>query len=201
LSRKEIEEGPPTLEDFLSGVDFLDLWNNKLFLGQEFLTWLYLATELNGREMELPDGQVVEVFFENRLQLSLGQGNNKRSVSITTPEEPMEADWDEAYKAIENHKKVTKGTLRIKRGPDEWRLTLPHDTLSPQGIKSTASKEREQVADDLGAAGKFLERAALTSELLHILEDLFRLFLTVRLSTEWEAEELSRLKEHLSSRK
>jgi recombination associated protein RdgC len=190
----------PTVEECLDGMIFVDLWQEKMFLGQEFLTWLYLASELNNHKFELPDGRIVEAFFENKLFLSYGQGANRRSVAITTPEDPKATDWDEAYAAITNNKRITKGALRVKADNREWRVTLPHDTLSPQSVKLSTVKEQGE-SDDLGKAGKFLERVGLTAELLDLIQGLFESFLNLRLSDSWESHELPRLQKHLSSRK
>jgi hypothetical protein len=197
---RKIDTQSSNLEDFLEGIIFLDLWQDKMFLGQEFLTWLYLTSERDNHTFELPNGQIIEAFFENKLFLSYGQGKNKRSVAITTPEEPQDPDWDEAYTALTNNKRVTKGTLRIKSENREWRLTLPHDTLSPQGIKLATVKDSAE-NDDLGKAGKFLDRVALASELIGIIQDLFGIFIVQRLSDSWENEDIPGIKEYISSRK
>jgi recombination associated protein RdgC len=197
---KKTSQAAPTVDALLEGVILLDLWQDKMFIGQEFLTWLYLVSEKDNHHFELENGQILEAWFENSLQLSYGQGNNKRSVSITTPEEPRDTDWDEAYTAIGNNKRVIKGTLRIKTQDREWRLSLPHDTLSPQNLKLTAVKDSAE-NDDLGKAGKFLDRLGLTAELIEVLEGLFSSFLTQRLSSSWDNEELPRLKDYLSARK
>jgi hypothetical protein len=198
--RRNAENEIPSAGEILERADFLELWNEKRFLGQEFLTWLWLRSEENGRIMELSDGRKLELWFENQLRLSRGQGPNKRSVSITTPEEPSDQDWREAYTALIYHKTVNKGTLRIKTESQEWRLTLPHDTLSPQGIKIQTLRDSADDGD-LGAEGKFLERVSLAAELLGILDALFGNFINLRMSDEWESDELQRLRDFLDSRK
>jgi hypothetical protein len=198
--RKAKSGGVPSAIEILEQEDFFDLWTEKMFLGQEFLTWLWLSSEENGRVMRLPDGQEVEVWFENKLQLALGNGQSKRSVSITTPEEPTDSDWREAYTAIEQNKKVIKGTLRVKSSGADWRLTLPHDTLGPQGIKLSKAQDA-QGDEEEGRMGKVLERLASTAELVSILEGLFAIFIKLRVSPEWETVELARLKAFLGSQK
>ncbi|MDR1164695.1 MAG: hypothetical protein LBO66_02270 [Deltaproteobacteria bacterium] len=201
MSQKEKAREGASLEECLQGIDFLDLWNEKIFLGQEFLTWLWLLSEREGHEISLPNGESVEIFFEKKLELTLGQGGNKRKISITTPEETRDPDWDEAYIAVGNHKKISKGSLRVKYREREWRLSLPHDTLAPQGLKIAAQPKDPAESDDLSLIGKFMDNVALTAELLNNLESLLALFLARRLSTEWETEDLPLLESWLSSRK
>jgi recombination associated protein RdgC len=189
-----------SLSGILEGVDFLDLWNDKMFLGEEFLTWLYLASEAEGGTLRLPSGEAVELFFESSLKLSAGQGPSKRSVAITTPPEPSDPDWGEAYAALENRKKVTRGTIRVKSDGREWRMSLPSDSLSPQGVKLSAVKDAAE-SDDLGQAGLLLDRVGLVAELLDIVEALFAAFLEIRLSTAWETDELPRMERHIAARR
>jgi hypothetical protein len=184
----------------MEGRDFLELWTGKMFLGEEFLTWLYLASESAGGTVRLPSGEAVELSFANSLRLSVGQGPAKRSIAITTPEEPADPDWDEAYTALVNRKKITRGTLRVRSEGREWRLSLPSDSISPQGVKLTAVKDAAE-SDSTGQAGLFLDRVGLLAELLDILEALFSSFLQIRLSPAWETEELPRLEKHIASRR
>jgi hypothetical protein len=193
-------EKTPTPAEILGQEDFYELWNEKIFLGHEFLTWLFLTSEESGRTFSLPGGAQAEVWFESQLQLTYGQGPAKRTVSVTTPEEPSEQDWKEAFTAIELSKRVTKGTLRIKTSSSDWRLTLPHDTLNPPAMKPAAPKEPAKDADTAPAA-RFLERLASTAELVGILDGLFQMFINLRMAPEWETEELSRLQSFLASQK
>jgi hypothetical protein len=188
----------PSAREILETYDFLELWSEKLFLGQEFLTWLWLTSEENGRVLKLEKNQEIEVFFENNLQLTLGKGQNKRAVSITTPSEPTELDWKEAYMALNQNKRVTRGTLRIKTDNSEWSLTLPHDTLNPQGIKIAEVKEPEDT-EDLGREGAFLDRLSRLTELIGVLDALFFTFIKVRVSPDWESSELKRLQDFLAT--
>ncbi|MDR1038767.1 MAG: hypothetical protein LBR80_01105 [Deltaproteobacteria bacterium] len=199
-SGKKAQGKDGSIAGIMEGIDFLDLWTDKMFLGEEFLTWLYLASESGGGTVRLPSGDKVELFFENSLKLSSGQGPSKRSVAITTPLEPSDPDWDEAYAAIGNNKKVTRGTLRVKSEGREWRLSLPSDSCTPQGVKLAAVKDAADT-DDLGLAGLFLDRVGLLSELLDILEALFESFLKIRISPAWETDELPRLEKHIAARR
>lgn len=191
----------PSAAEFLEGVDFLELWTDKLFLGREFLTWLFLRSEESGRVMRLPGGAEVEVWFESRLELALGSGPLRKSVSVATPEDPFEGDWREAFAAAAAGKMVTRGALRVKSGSAEWRLALVHDALSPQGVKFSPGAEEDGAGGGPDALGKMLGRLASAAELAAVLDGLFQSFITLRLSPEWEAEELSGIRRFLEARK
>lgn len=187
---------------------FLDLWQEKFFLGQEFLTWLWIVSEINGNLLNIKatgssSGRAgenfpsaIELWFESRLTLESGEGGHKKSVTCQTPG----AEWDEAHTALRRGKKLTRGQLKIRTEEKEWGLSLSADTLVPQGVKFpktfTAGEEEEDTE-----IGRFMERVALMNELMAILEALYHQFLEVRLSSEWELKEVPRLNHWLDEQK
>jgi hypothetical protein len=186
-------------QEFMGFEDFLELWKEKLFLGQEFLTWLWLSTEMNNRFLCQGNSDGPELWFESRLQLEKGQSPNRRSVTLVCPPESG-GDWLEAYTALSCHKMITKGRLRVRTSQREWSLTLGSDTLAPQSVKIMTGTEDDSETEELGLAGLFLDRVGLISELLAIMDSIYDRFLKVRLSSDWEKTELPRLKKHLAKR-
>lgn len=186
---------------------FLDLWQEKLFLGQEFLTWLWIVSEINGNLLNIKPAassgsngenfpSAVELWFESRLTLETGEGGHKKSVTCQTPG----TEWDEAHTALRRGKKLTRGQLKIRTEDKEWGLTLSADTLVPQGVKfpkTFAAAEEEEDTE----IGRFMERVALMNELLAIIGALYHQFLELRLSSEWELKELPRLNRWLEEQK
>ncbi len=186
---------------------FLDMWREKYFLGQEFLTWLWIVSEINGNLLNLkpfgpagPEREMlpgsVELWFENRLTLESGEGGDKKSVTCQDPE----AKWAEAHTGLKRGKKLTRARLKIRTEDKEWGLSLSSDTLTPQAVKfpkTFASGEEEEDTE----SGLFLERVALMHELMNIVGSLFRQFLDLRLSPDWEMTELPRLNKWLAAQK
>ena len=171
---------------------FLDLWREKAFLGREFLTWLWITSEIHGNLLNLEPQGEVELWFENRLTLESGEGAGRKTVICRDPE----AKWAEAFAAIREGKQITRGRLRILTEDKEWGLTLNADTLAPQAVNFPKGLvEAEDQAADL-----FLERTALLRELVGIIEALCRRFLELRLTDAWAAEELPRLNKWLAER-
>ncbi len=191
-------------EDFiLEPAAFLDLWREKLFLGQEFLTWLWITSEINGNLLNLkpaPGGAVppaIELWFESRLTLEAGEGADKKSVTCQTPG----AEWAEAHTALRRGKKLTRGRMKIRTEEKEWGLGLSADTLTPQGVKFPKTFAAGEEEEDDTEIGRFLERVALFNELSAIVEALYRQFLEVRLSPAWEQSERPRLNRWLADQK
>jgi hypothetical protein len=176
--------------------DFLDLWQETIFIGQEFLTWLWLASEVDNR-FELADGMSVEVWFENSLRLESGHGDSKRQLTCQTAKETARHEWAEAFMAVMLAKKVNSGRIRVRTDDREWSMTLPADTLSPKSIKMPPMPEPppgEAGSPAAVLAGQFLDRVALLAELTGIVEALLSHFLDLRLSPKWTEEELPRLR-------
>jgi len=171
---------------------FLDIWREKIFLGREFLTWLWITSEIHGNLLNLGPQGSVELWFENRLTLESGEGAGRKTVVCRDPE----AKWAEAFTAIREGKQVTRGRLLLRTEDKEWGLTLNADTLTPQAVSFPKGLvEAEDQAADL-----FLERTALLGELVGLIEALCRQFLERRLSGDWAIEELPRLNKWLAGR-
>jgi recombination associated protein RdgC len=174
--------------------DFLELWQEKLFLGQEFLTWLWLSSEVDNR-FSLNKGQFeVEVWFEKTLKLESGQGDSLHSVTCQLSNEPTTLEWAEAFISVINHNKVNSGRLKIKTPEREWSMTLSGHTLAPKSVKLTAGANFSSEGGDLSLTGQLLDRVASFAELNTVLEALFTLFIELRLSKAWEEDELPRLR-------
>jgi len=184
---------------------FLDLWEEKYFLGPEFLTWLWINSEINGNLLNIKQKAInglapeyfpsaVELWFESRLTLESGEGTDKKSVTCQTPG----AEWAEAHTALRQGKKLTRGRLKIRVEEKEWGLTLSADTLTPQAVKFPKTFTEGEEEED-SEVGRFMERVALLNELTAILESLYAQFLELRLSPDWEMSELPRLNRWLEA--
>ncbi|MDR3038252.1 MAG: hypothetical protein LBV21_03015 [Candidatus Adiutrix sp.] len=172
---------------------FLDLWRDKIFLGREFLTWLWITSEINGNLLNLKPQGAVELWFESRLTLESGEGAGRKIVICQDPD----SKWAEALTAVKEGKKVARGRLRLRTEEKEWGLTLSADTLTPQAVKFPRTSDSKE--GDSGP-GLFLERAALLTELVGLINSLCRQFLELRLTEAWAAAELPRLNKWLAGR-
>lgn len=177
----------------LSNQDFFDLWQDTRFIGEEFLTWLWLASEVDSH-FKLKDDLDVEVWFENSLKLESGSGKSRRQVTFQTAKETASHEWAEAFMAVMLAKKVHSGKLKVKTAGGEWSLVLPADSLCPKSIKVPPIADPGPGEADRGMIGQLLDRVVLLSELSAIIDALLAHFLELRLSPSWKTEELPRLR-------
>ena len=174
---------------------FLDLWQDKIFFGQEFLTWLWLHSEIEGNLIRVKNFGNVELWFESRLHLEQGDGGNKKSVTCLAPG----AEWAEAHLALKEGKKLSKGRLKLRTEEKEWSFSLNADSLTPQSIKFPKTFTEGEEEED-SQAGRFLERAALLEELLSILTSIYDEFCQLRLSAQWLDEEVGSMSRWLAKK-
>lgn len=173
-------------------MDLLDIIQDKKFLGQEFLTWLWFTTELNNGLVEAANIGPVEVHFVQRLSLDTGFGNTRQVISCQGPD----LDLAEARTAIREGKKVFQAKLRVQVDSREWWVTVKAEGFELTGIRGPKTLDPdEEEAESL--AGRLLDRIAVTLELTRLFDGLFARFLALRLNPAWEREELPRLRRWL----
>ena len=151
-------------------------------LGQDFLTWLWFRSEKNGWLFRSADGREFNVYLEQRLSVRGGSGENVEKAVVTGPH----AEFTEAKLGLRNGKLVDKALLRLERDGATWTVLLGSDDFSLSGLKTPKIETRLEEGDDPDAP--FLEKMMLLEQCLEFVDDLYRQFLDVRLSTGWNDE-------------
>jgi hypothetical protein len=170
-------------------MDFVDLIREKRFFGQEFLTWVWYMSEINSGLLEAPGYGAVEVWFVDRLVLESGSGNALQQVSC----KGKDLELAEARTALKEGKKVSQARLRVAADGKEWQVTLKADGLDLASVKAPKTLEPDEEEAE-SQAGRFLDRLAVMQELARIVDGLYGLFLTVRLTDDWSRDVLPRLR-------
>ncbi|WP_243367064.1 hypothetical protein [Fundidesulfovibrio soli] len=160
-------------------------------LGQDFLTWLWFRSEKNGWLFRSSDGREFNVYLEQRLSVRGGSGDNVEKAVVTGPH----AEFTEAKLGLRNGKLVDKALLRLERDGATWTVLLGSDDFSLSGLKTPKIETRLEEGDDPDAP--FLEKMMLLDQCLEFVDDLYRQFLEIRLSTGWN-DELRTFREWLS---
>lgn len=158
-------------------MDLVDRIETTRFLGNEFLLWLWFAGDVTGGRHELGDGGVVEVSLESQLKLT-DPLSARESISMRG-EDPFGSP--EADQALKNGKLPAKVLVRLKQGETEWIATLNGPALALSGIKLPALLD--EAADE-----PLFERLRLLEQLDDLVHELYRQFLSVRLSPSWASE-------------
>ncbi len=166
-------------------MDVLELLNEKMFLGQEFLTWLWYLSEEEG-EVQIAGGRLVQVLLGDRLLLGPAMGQEGTRVAVRG----REVSLAEARQALKRGKLVEGLRLGLTVDGEEFWLSINARELMLGSLRlPPAGGAQEQ---DQGREGVILERLYLAEMAHRALEGLFGLFLEGRLADErggelWEA--------------
>ncbi|MCA1906696.1 MAG: hypothetical protein LDL11_08940 [Desulfarculus sp.] len=167
-------------------MDLLALLNEKVFLGQEFLTWLWYCSEEEPSQ-ELPDGRQVEIMLGDRLVLGPIMGQEGARVTVRG----REVSLAEARQGLRRGKLVEGLRLGLIIDGEEFWLGLNAAELAISGLKTPASVPAEGGPE--GLDGLVLERVALIDGAVRALEGLLVTFLRGRLADETGGELWARL--------
>lgn len=146
------------------------------FLGREFLTWLWFASETNNGFIAVPDLGNIRVEFGQRLTLE--SAGNVREGSTVSADAPSQTE--EARTALRVGKKVARARLLLDLGERHFEVGLDAETLTYSGVKLPAL----MAGDD---AMKTEERLRLLDEIEAIVDGLYMTFVNLRRDeSQWE---------------
>ncbi len=171
-------------------MDLVDIIAEKRFLGQEFLTWLWFKSEERSGAVDLPGIGDISVVFEKHLLLEYGEGEYHEKVIC----QGLQAGLNEARTGLRMGKKLEQARIVLGRGEYEWMMTVKASVFDFKSVKTPKTMASSEESDDPAAVeGKILEKIGLYEQVLQLVDELFRFYLNVRLSSGWEAE-LARLR-------
>ena len=171
-------------------MDLVDIISEKRFLGQEFLTWLWYKSEERGGSVFLPGSGDIQLVFEKHMLLESGAGESLEKLVCTG----LQTELQEARTGLLMGKKLEQARIYLAKGDYEWRLTLGATLFEYRNVSLPRTvSSNEEAADPFAWEAKILERAGMSEEVLHTIDELFRLFLQIRTSAEW-SEELARVR-------
>jgi hypothetical protein len=162
-------------------------------LGQDFLTWLWSRSERNGWLFKAKDGAEFNLYLEQRMSVRGGSGDSVEKAVVTGPH----AEFTEAKLGLRNGKRVDKALVRFERDGQTWTVLVSSDDFGLGSLKTPKIETHLEEGDDPDAP--FLEKMLLIENCLDLLDELYRQFLELRLSPDWNGE-LRAFKEWLAER-
>ncbi|MDA8419143.1 MAG: hypothetical protein M0Z90_08940 [Desulfobacteraceae bacterium] len=171
-------------------MDLVDIIAEKRFVGQEFLTWLWFKSEERGGAVALPGLGDVGVLFEKHMLLEHGEGEAHEKVIC----QGLQAELNEARTGLRMGKKLEQARLVLGQGDYEWSLTIKASVFDFRSVKVPKTMAASEEANDPAAVeARLLDKIGLYEQGARLVDELFRLYLNLRLSPEWETE-LARLR-------
>lgn len=185
---RSVDDARPSV--FISGGPTEMAWtpdeNNRDFLGNEYLLWLWFYLENEGDSIPLSDGSTAEFMLARTLSLECPRGQTgKESISSDGP-----TRLPEAHRAIQVGKLPRKVGVTVVRHDQPYELTLNAETLAITGGKFTAAEGEEERARLEGRVGQI-------RHLLETLDLMYQAFVQRRFGPDW-SKELARMKKWLA---
>ena len=160
---------------------------NPIFWGREFLTWLWFKSEERNGIINIPAGGDHEIIFLHRLVLASGEGEYSESVVC----QGLHSDMKEGREALRQGKKIKEARLRLAKDTAKWEFTFKADYFQFQSLKLPMTTDNEE--EEADREGQNMERIYLVVRAMETMEQLFACFLRLRLSPQWDKEELPRM--------
>jgi len=154
-------------------------YNRYKFLGYEYLTWLWFAIEKNQDEITKLEQEPVSLEIGNRIVLVNKQKDMVESITIKGDN----AGLEEGILALKKGAVVTELNLSYKTGDQEWRFTVKAESLHVAGLKCPQTGSVESQEDLEGAV---LEKVYLYEKAFQLTDNLFKQFITLRVSEDWD---------------
>ncbi len=157
----------------------------RSFLASEFLTWLWFRCEVEGGVFDLPTGGI-SLAVEDALTLAGWDDEGLRA----TLRGGSPTRRPEAANALAGGLLLRKAKLVAARDTREWLFTLDGQSLDLSGIKVIENEEDEDEPED-----PLADKLAAGEELRAAIDELFCLFLALRLADDWSRIEVPRLRD------
>jgi len=171
-------------------MDFLEILNEKAFLGREFLTWLWFKSDQSGGRIDIPGKKVVEVLFRDRMTLDLSDAETPQTVAI----KGEHSELREGLAALKEGKKIEEARISVRATDNDFTMILKGTRFSFGSLRTPPILPASESDDEEPLEGAFLEKVSLVEESMEIVDSLFEYFLKLRTSDEWETEELPALR-------
>ena len=167
-------------------MDLVDLIEEKRFVGQEFLAWLWFKSEERGGSIELPGRGDIEVTFEKHMLLEYGNGPESEKLICRG----LQTELKEARAGLALGKKPEQARIKISSNDYEFSITLTAATMEFRSVRlpKTAGAGDGDGDDHESFEGQVLERISLFEEGTELVNELFRLFISIRASNSWSDE-------------
>jgi len=176
-------------------MDFLEILNEKAFLGREFLTWLWFKCDQSGGRIEIPGKKVVEVLFLDQMTLDLSDAETPQTVTL----KGEYSELREGLAALREGKKIEEARISVKAADNDFSMILKGTWFSFGSLRTPPILPASEADEEEPIEGVFLEKVSLIEESMEIVDSLFEYFLKLRVSDQWETEEFPALRRWVSS--
>jgi hypothetical protein len=149
------------------------------FLGHEFLTWLWFLMEKERSFLQNVVPELTSLEVGNRIVLENRFNEGVEVITIMGDD----AGFEEGMLSLRKGAVVTEIHLSFISGDHQWQFTLKGESLNISNLKVPKTGEIESGQDLEGAV---LEKAYLFEKVIELVNNLYKSFIKLRLSSEWK---------------
>ncbi len=163
------------------------------FIGNEFIAWLWFRSETDRGPFDLGEKGIAELWIAGKITL---QSETERGVeTITCASETP--NMKEARFALAEDKRIIQAAIKLDIGDNQWSFILDSTWMNFKTFKSPrVIQDREEDPD-----GIFYEKMFLIEKAVSVMDEIYRFFMKLRVSPEWETEERPALVKWISEGK
>jgi len=162
------------------------------FLGHEFLTWLWFIMDVDQACILKAESDMVSLEMDNRIVLENSLDNRIENIRIKGDD----AGLEEAKISLQKGGVVTELNFSFKSGDHEWKFNIKGESLNISSLKSPETGKIEKKDDIEGAV---LEKIYLYEKVVSLVENLYKQFIQIRISSKWDNETVPRIKKWIKS--
>jgi hypothetical protein len=173
-------------------LDVAVAYNRFKFLGDEFLTWLWFVIEQDPAIFKGIDPDLTSFEIGNRIVLEKRKKESVERITI----KGENANFEEGMLALNKGALVAELNLVCRTIEQKWQFTLKGESLNLSGFKTPKIAQLES-PDDL--EGAVLEKVFLYDKILQFLEKLYKTFIKLRTSNNWQGRVVPLIKKWMNS--
>lgn len=167
-------------------------YNRYKFLGYEYLTWLWFIVDRQQEKVATATENAARLSLGNRIVLVNKKKDSVESITIKGDD----AGLEEGMLALRKGAVVTELNLLLRIGDQDWRFTVKGESLHIVGLKCPRTGALESQEDLEGAV---LEKVHLCEQVMQVMDTIFRMFIGIRVSEDWNKKVLPRMKKWIQS--
>jgi hypothetical protein len=162
------------------------------FLGDEFLTWLWFTIENDQNLFTAADADCAGLEIGNQIVLENRKTKSVERITIKGDD----AGLEEGRLALRKGALVSEMALIFKTGEYQWQFNLKGESLNIASLKTpgpTFPKSPDQMDDFL------FERYEFIHKILFFIENIYKLFIHVRLSSQWTTQRVPSIRKWIQT--
>ena len=173
-------------------LDVAVAYNRYKFLGEEFLTWLWYVIENDQNLIKNFDKDFVALEVGNRIVFENRRNDSDERITIKGDK----ANLEEGILALKKGGLVTELNMIYRSGEFRWQFTVKGESLN---ISSLITPKTDLPESNEDIEGAVLEKIYLYDRVVALLDNLFKHFSNLRVSSSWQKKAVSKMNNWIRS--